>query len=66
MINTRISYAARPNSTQQAEITSLAHVYAFVLARHADNHASKEATRSGSPDDPERRSDEIRAKTRIP
>lgn len=61
-----ICYTARPDNTQQAEITTLAHIYAFVLARHADRHASKEATCPGGPDDPERRSNEIRAKKSIP
>ena len=57
-----IAYAPRPDATPEAEIATLAAVYRFVL----DCHAKKEATRPGSPDDPERRSDEIRAKTTIP
>jgi hypothetical protein len=57
-----IAYAQRPDALPQAELSTLAAVYRLVL----DCHTKKEATRPGSPDDPERRSDEIRAKTTIP
>jgi len=56
------TYTPRHDATHEAELSTLAAVYRFVL----DCHAKKEATRPGSPDDPERRSDEIRAKTTLP
>jgi len=55
----RIVYRANEDATREVEISALVNVYRFVLVK-------KEATRPGSPDDPERRSDEIRAKTTIP
>jgi hypothetical protein len=57
----RITYVPRPNSTQE-ELNALASVYKFVL----DRRAMKEAAPESRPDDPERRSDEIRAKRSIP
>jgi hypothetical protein len=58
----RIAYAPRANALAKTEIAVLANIYKFAL----DCHAKREATRPSSPDDPEKRSDEIRAKTRIP
>jgi hypothetical protein len=55
----RIVYRANEDATCEVEISALVNVYRFVLVK-------KEATRPGSPDDPERRSDEIRAKTTLP
>jgi hypothetical protein len=55
----RIVYRANEDVTREVEISALVNVYRFVLVK-------KEATRPGSPDDPERRSDEIRAKTTLP
>jgi len=58
-----IRYAQRPDATPKAELGALASAYRFVL----DCRAKKEAApRPSRPDDPERSSDEIRAKTRIP
>jgi hypothetical protein len=57
-----ISYAQHGDATPQAEISALLACYQFIL----DCRAKKEATRPGSPDDPERRSDAIRAHSRIP
>ena len=62
MPKSTVTYAPRATATSEAEICARSNVYRFVL----DCHARKEATRPGSPEDPERRSDEIRAKTRIP
>jgi hypothetical protein len=57
------SYAPRSDATPDTELSTLANVYKFVL----DCRANKEAApRQSRPDDPERRSDEIRAKTSIP
>ena len=58
----QISYTPRPDATQEAELNALASVYKFVL----DRRAMKEAAPESRPDDPERRSDEIRAKRSIP
>ncbi len=62
MDSPRIAYAPRPDTTPETEISALANVYRFVL----DCRAKKEATRPGSPEDAERRSDEIGAKASIP
>jgi hypothetical protein len=62
MSRTRIEYAPRPDATPEAELSALAAVYRFVL----DCRAKKEAAPESRPEDPERRSDEIRAKARIP
>jgi hypothetical protein len=56
-----ITYAQHPDATPESEQLALAAVYRFII----DCHARKEATRPGSPDDPERKSDEIRAEKRI-
>ena len=61
MSSPRITYVPRPNSTQDTELNALASVYKFVL----DRRAMKEAAPESRPDDPERRSDEIRAKRSI-
>jgi hypothetical protein len=42
-----IAYAQRPDALPDAELSTLAAIYRFVL----DCHAKKEATRPGSPDD---------------
>ncbi len=62
MDSSRITYAGLTNTTLETEISALANVYKYVL----DCRAKKEATRPGGPEDPERISDEIRAKTSIP
>jgi len=62
MSGSAITYAPCPDASPEAEISVLASIYKLAI----NSHARKEATRPGSPDDPERRSDEIRAKTRIP
>ncbi len=46
MSSPRITYDLRPDAAPEAETTTLANVYRFVL----DCHARKEATRPGSPD----------------
>lgn len=56
------AYGSRPDNTLEAEISTLATVYRFVL----DCHTKKEAAPESRPEDPERRSDEIRANSRIP
>lgn len=48
----RITYAARPGTTPEAEICALAGVYRFVI----EASRKKKATRPGGPDDAERRS----------
>ncbi len=58
----QVTYTPRPDVTPRTEISALASVYRFVL----DCRAKKEATRPGSPEDAERRSDEIGAKASIP
>jgi hypothetical protein len=59
-----VSYKPRSDTTPESELATLAAVYRFII----DCHAKREAAASpvSRPDDPERRSDEIRAKTRIP
>jgi hypothetical protein len=57
-----IHYTQRPDATPEAELGALASVYRFVL----DCHAKKEAAPESRPEDPERRSDEIRANSRLP
>ena len=57
-----VSYEPRPGTTPESELSTLVSVYKFVL----DRRANKEAAPKRRPDDPERRSDEIRAKTSIP
>jgi hypothetical protein len=55
--NSPITYAPRSDATPEGELSALSAVYKFIL----DSHAKKEATRPGSPEDAERRSDEIGA-----
>jgi hypothetical protein len=56
-----ITYAPGPDATPEAEITVLANVYKLCL----DGHARKEAAPESRPDNPERRSNEVRAKARL-
>jgi hypothetical protein len=56
MSSPHISYIPHPDAKPETEISALAGVYRFIL-----DHAKKEATRPGSPEDAERRSDEIGA-----
>jgi hypothetical protein len=60
-----VTYAPRADVSPGAEISALAAVYKLCLN---SSHAKKRGRLldKGGPDDPERRSDEIRAKTRIP
>ena len=60
-----ITCAPCPDTTSEAELAelnALASAYKFVL----DCRAKKEAAPESRPENPERSSDEIRAKTRIP
>jgi hypothetical protein len=57
-----ITCAPCPDTTSEAELNALASAYKFVL----DSRAKKEAAPESRPENPERSSDEIRAKTRIP
>jgi hypothetical protein len=63
MSSAHITYSQRPEASAKNEFTALANVYRFVLDCRAKREA---APRQSRPDDPERRSDEIRAKTRMP
>jgi len=56
-----VAYSERANALPETEIAVLANIYKFVL----DCHAKKESAPESRPDDPERRSDEFRAKTTI-
>ncbi len=47
MTNPAITYAPRPDTTPETELSSLANVYKFVL----DCHAKEEDTRPGAPND---------------
>jgi hypothetical protein len=47
MSSTRITYAPRPEATPEGEVSTLAHVYRFVL----DARAKKEAAPISRPDD---------------
>jgi hypothetical protein len=62
MSNSRIAYAQRSDATSEGEVVTLGNIYRFIL----DSHAKKEAAPESRPEDPERRSSELRAKTRIP
>jgi hypothetical protein len=57
-----IAYAQRPDGLPDAELSTLAAVYRFVL----DCHTTKKAAPESRPEDPERSPNEIRAKTSIP
>jgi hypothetical protein len=56
------AYGSLPDNTLEAELSTLAAVYRFVL----DCHSKKKAAPESRPEDPERRSNEIRAKASIP
>jgi hypothetical protein len=58
-----ITYAPRPDALREAELTALAACYRIIL--DSAKKRGRLPDKSG-PEDPERRSDEIRAKTRIP
>jgi hypothetical protein len=62
MSDPRITYAPRPDATSEAEISALVSVYDFILQQHQERQRT---TRPGGPDDAERRSDEIGARTSI-
>ncbi len=62
MGNPSITYQPREDTTAETELNTLASVFGFLR----DCHARKKGARPGAPEDPERRSDEIRAKTSIP
>lgn len=62
MAEPTITYAPRSDTNSEAELDALATVYKFVLACNA----KKEGGPATAPEDPERRSDEIRAKSSIP
>lgn len=55
-----IIYTTRHDATPEAEISALAAVYKFVLAKH------EEAPRQSRPNEAERRSSEIGAKSSLP
>jgi hypothetical protein len=57
-----ITYVERADTTTEAEISALSNVFRFVL----DRQECKEGGPENRPYDPERRSDEIRAKASIP
>jgi hypothetical protein len=59
----RITYTPRRDATPEAELNALAAAYHFILF---ESQSAKKAAHPGGPEDPERRSDEIRAKTSIP
>jgi hypothetical protein len=63
MVETRISYTPRSDASDVAEATALANAYCLIL--ESAKKRGRLLDKCG-PDDPERRSDEIRAKTRIP
>jgi len=58
-----VGYRARDNAPPKAEISALANVYKLIL--DSAQKRGRLPVNSG-PEDPERRSDEIRAETRIP
>ena len=62
MHSPRKATTSRPSVTPEYAREARARAWAYAF----DCYRKKEATRPGSPDDPERRSDEIRAKARIP
>jgi hypothetical protein len=63
MKNSHIVYAQRPDATTEGEVAALANVYRFLI--NSQSRRGRLLDKSG-PEDPERRSDEIRARTRIP
>ena len=63
MSNPRITYTSRSDTTAETELAALANVYRIIL--DSAKKRGRLLNKSG-PEDPERRSDEIRAKTSIP
>jgi hypothetical protein len=63
MSSPRVTYSARRDATPQDELSALVAVYRTIL--ESQSRSDRLPDKSG-PDDPERRSDEIRAKTTIP
>jgi hypothetical protein len=59
----KIICTPRPDATLGTEVSALANVYAFILQKHQEKQKGGPAT---APDNPERRSNEIRARTSIP
>jgi len=59
----RVTYVSCSDATPKAEISALANVYRVIL--DSAKKRGRLLDKSG-PDDPERRSDEIRANARIP
>jgi hypothetical protein len=57
-----VTYEPRPDTKPESERATLAVVYRFII----DCHARRKAAPESRPENPERRSDEIRAKRRIP
>jgi hypothetical protein len=57
--NPLISYRPRDGATPEGELNALSACYAFILQRHQVKQRGGPAT--AAPDNPERRSDEIRA-----
>ncbi len=57
----RVRYASCSDTTPEAELSTLADVYKFVL----EASRKKKAVCPDRPEDPERRSDEIRAKSSV-
>jgi hypothetical protein len=63
-VNTaRVTYRPRLDATPDTELNALSACYAFILQKHQER---QKAAHPGGPDDPERRSNEIRAKVSIP
>ena len=62
----RLSYRARPATGAEHELGALAAIYSRAIARYQESRAEKKGVRPDAPDDAERRSNEIRAKSRIP
>ena len=63
MSEPRITYTPHPDATPEAEASALANAYRFIF--DSARKRGRLLDKSG-PDDPERRSDEIRAKASIP
>jgi hypothetical protein len=64
MSSARITYSERPDVTPETETAVLGAVYRFIIDCHAKKNAATVTSSDG--DDPERRSDEIRAEASIP
>ena len=65
MSEPRITYTARPDITPEVESSALAAVYKLCLEKSHANKRGRLLDKSG-PNNPERRSDEIRANRSIP